>query len=262
MAEATASQNIWRSFSEAHEYLARKWDEDPVTTHPWEIGDPVGTGESQSVYVKMGQVGLMGIAKPALHRGGTPRAAHEKIVSDLAFGLGLPVPAVGLWDRGSAVGNRLFSVSAHAFPQAEPWEPTSRKMPLSDVALLHVRRVTSALSVLDRLVGETDRGGKHLLVDLDANPLRFASIDYAFSLSHVWPNVPSINLDPGRAYLPQGVDDCTVGEVAEAVRGITDEHIEKIVSRIPTQFLASDRADVIVRALKIRRENINTIVGV
>src|SRR5262249_52271844 len=132
--------------------------------------------------------GLRGLAKPGSKKSdGIARAAHEKIASDLAYHLELPVPPVTLWDRGEGShAERYVAISAWAFPTVFSWdEATSRPR--------GGRGDGPGKWPFETWIGATDRKSDHALVSKTTDgSLQLAFIDYAYSLSYVWsgPNAP------------------------------------------------------------------------
>jgi hypothetical protein len=94
---------IIRCFQTDVETVADAWRLETLTSLAWSSpGNPgEAGGQAQGFFVKCG--GLTGFAKPSKQANeppdAPPRAAHEKIASDLAFDLRLPVPPVVMWRR-------------------------------------------------------------------------------------------------------------------------------------------------------------------
>lgn len=86
----------FRGFSAELELLADVWSTSAITTDTW---NPTGKrwGTSSQPFEVANQNNIRGVAKPgAAINDRCLRAAHEKIVSDLAYVLGLPIPPVVL----------------------------------------------------------------------------------------------------------------------------------------------------------------------
>ena len=105
----------YRRFAEADERIAARWSNQPEAIDQIDLGLPIGRGEAGSFHATSDK-GCRGACKPAFGPTGIARAAHERIASDLARKLNLPVPAVCLWTN--PVTGELFSISAWAFAQA------------------------------------------------------------------------------------------------------------------------------------------------
>ena len=108
-----------RKFAAEIETVATAWRSPATTALPWSVRGRPGEegGSAQGYFVEY--EALLGFAKPSVSPGLVPVAAQEKIVSDLAYDLGLPVPPVLLWDRGDRNDKlfrcqiRLVSTSPH-----------------------------------------------------------------------------------------------------------------------------------------------------
>src|SRR5207249_599738 len=116
-------------------------------------------GEADGFFVTAGD--LSGYGKPGSSASlARPRAAYEKIASDLAFDLGLPVPPCLLWERpGAGVGQEKHCcVSLVPFQQAWQWRQV-RHLPPENLEriLLEVKEPMSAMVPFDTWVGNGDR---------------------------------------------------------------------------------------------------------
>jgi hypothetical protein len=108
----------YRCFAEADEKTADGWSMQPEAVDQWTLGNNIGRGEAGAFHGTSDK-GCRAACKPAFGANGTPRAAHERIASDLARGLLLPVPPVCLWTNPAT--QDLFAISAWAFGQALTW---------------------------------------------------------------------------------------------------------------------------------------------
>jgi hypothetical protein len=123
----------YRGFSAELESLATQWSATAVATDVWKPNGRTFGGESQTIGVTNGL--RNDVAKPgrALQNDQAKicYAAHEKIVSDLAFHLKLPVPPVVLWERSDATKAqwRWCSISAWAFPGARKFSEVGAAIP-------------------------------------------------------------------------------------------------------------------------------------
>jgi hypothetical protein len=166
-----------RCFAAADETHAAGWADTVEAADIWTIGAQVGTGESGSLHV-INSDGRKAVCKPAFAGDATPRAAHEKIASDLAFQLQLPVPAVSLW---TSPPGPLYAISAWAFAQAMAWGGLTTQLTAS--FMKNASPAFSAARVFHTWIGDTDHGGNagNVLVDLDSDEdaPRVAFIDHA-----------------------------------------------------------------------------------
>jgi hypothetical protein len=122
-----------RGFPPEIETLASAWSAIAVTQEAWKPNGRTFGGESQTIGVTNGA--RNDVAKPGrILLNDQTRicyAAHEKIVSDLAFHLRLPVPPVVLWERADANATqwRWCSISAWAFPGARKFSELGANIP-------------------------------------------------------------------------------------------------------------------------------------
>jgi hypothetical protein len=144
----------YRCFAQADEAISDQWSRETSTTESWTLGGPIGSGESASSHV-LSSSGRRGAGKPAHATDGTPRAAHEKIASDLAYHLGLPVPAVCLWTNPT--DGARYAVSVWAFSQALTWADMIPK--LTAPFLQNAGKVFSAARVFQTWIADSDHNG-------------------------------------------------------------------------------------------------------
>ena len=256
-----------RSFSAEVETLSAEWRAEVVSSLSWEASEArARPGEAEGFFVRCGERG--GYAKPGKNKppvGDHPRAAHEKIASDLAFELGLPVPPCVLWERPNPGQGqeRFVAVSAVPFTPVLPWAEAKRT-DAGRRALRAMARAPSAMAVFDTWVGNTDRhnDGNVLLQEDDrrAPPVaRIAYIDYANALSYGWPEgkwaTAGVVLPyPGPPDVVVDID--AMSEVISMVTGFRRATIEEIVGRIPGQFLSDPKREIILKGLLHRQEQI------
>jgi hypothetical protein len=175
----------FRSFSAELELLSDVWSTSAITTDAWNPTGKRWATNSQPFEVS-NQNNIRGVAKPgAIINDRCLRAAHEKIVSDLAYVLSLPIPPVVLWDCGEAhVGDRYTAISAMAFARANEWPIARQRLTAAQTA--GASRVAGAMRAFDTWVAASDRKGDHVLVrdDEAKDAIGIAQIDYAFALSY------------------------------------------------------------------------------
>ena len=258
------SDLTYRRFSSDLESIAEQWASEICTQEEWEFKDYFGRSESKPFRVKKLGSNLLGFAKPGVKKNdGTPRAAHEKIASDLAYHLQLPVPPVILWDRGTHddVPERYVCISMLAFAPAHPWNEVINH--LSDQEKAQIIPVASAMLAFETLISADDRRSDHVLVNYqdEDKVIRFAFIDYAFSLSRSWAegNAPC---GAACSYLPGGKDDSTISQIADKISGLDEEMIRTVVGRVPAEFLQLDKQKLIINNLLDRKNRVGTLLGV
>jgi hypothetical protein len=111
-----------RRFAAATRAIEASWCANACSGDSWRPTGPEWQTNNRPVQLVNGS-GLLGVQKPGdVAPTNSHTAATEKIVADLAAVIGLPVPPVTLWDRGSATaGFQFVSVSAWAFEQPLTW---------------------------------------------------------------------------------------------------------------------------------------------
>jgi len=253
-----------RRFSKEIEALASVWSNSAMTTDIWHPTGRNWQTNSQPFEV-INANNLRGVAKPgAMLADRCLRAAHEKIVSDLAYLLGLPIPPVILWDRGEAhVGDRNCAISAIAFTKYVEWQ---RAMPtLTPKQKEMARNAAGGMRAFDTWVAASDRKGSHVLVedDGDQTKLGLAQIDYAFALSYetLIGRQPR-QADPRPAF-PDNVnfDVGATAAVTNAILALEEKQIAEIVNRIPARYFIENARDVIISSLFGRRIALKSLLG-
>jgi hypothetical protein len=146
-----------RGFSPELEAIAAAWFERVSSADWWPPNGKPVAASTCGVWRSTNAHGVEAAIKPARTYGiGARAAAHEKIASDLAFVLGLPVPPVLLLQRPSPP--RWCAVSAWAFSEAQPLAPGA-SLPTRAVSAL------AALAAFDFWIGAADRSLRNVVVD-------------------------------------------------------------------------------------------------
>lgn len=254
----------YRNFSNESETLAARWADMVQTNDHWELVEKVSQAlkepdtESSPDVAQNGPIKC--VAKPSSDT--KPRAAIEKIASDLAYHLDLPVPAVLLWDRGEGTHDlRYFALIAWAFQPFLVWDKATDSLSDSEKAAL--TPVFSAIKVFELWISAEDRGSKHTLVyvqDTNRGP-QIAFIDYAHSLCHRWDRKEYPD-QKNRSFMPLSEDRNTVVQVIEKIENLDDGLIERIVNRIPENYLSSQKRDIIIQNLLSRRPNLRAMLKI
>jgi hypothetical protein len=241
-------------FAPERDRLAQAWSDIAFTELHWRKIENVGHGESGCELVEE-PGGLRGFAKPAVSkRQRLFRGAHEKIAFDLAHACGIPVPPVLLYRASSG---QLFSISAPAFYEFEPWNsPLSKSLTSKGSCLQSVSAAFAAGRVFHTWIADQDRKDEHVLLDLRARPeaMGLAFIDHAMSLSHSWKTAVTARWDICDSYLPGVPPNVTaLGQTVGLIQSCSDRLIKEICNRVPVDFLPDDRRDIIVAQLIQRR---------
>lgn len=242
------------------ETLAADWAKKAVSTDPWVETGPFGGSDSAPFKVALGT--LEGLAKPGVRKP-EPYAATEKIISDLAYHVGMPVPPVVLWDRGSdpkfaPPAERYVAISAWVF--AEDWTWDKALPGLKDEEKKALEPVFSGMRVFDTWVSANeDRAGKHALLN-SKDFSQMAFIDYAFSMLRYWKdtNYPDGGL---QGFNPMTDDRAAMKHVAERIAALDSKVIDEIVTRVQDNYLNALQKSIICANLKHRATRILDIVG-
>lgn len=243
-----------RWFSSDVESLSPEWRETIVDERVWTQVDPdqefQGHGEAGGFFVTSGT--LDGYAKVS---GDIFRAANEKIASDLAYDLRLPVPPVVLIEPQG----RKCSVSS--IPFRAPWKWGHVKT-LPDIAAMtpRVSQISSAMVVFDTWVDNSDRSndGNVIVSAALPDPPGVAYIDYAYSLAKDWGEQQAPDIAAVRGPFPQvgELDRDLVNEAIGKIADLKDSHIRQVVTRIPDEFLPEARRNVVADGLIARRDRL------
>ena len=251
-----------RNFQGPAAAVASTWARSVNAPHNWRMGR-ARWGTNSKPFEVVNEAGLVGVAKPGANvsEPDLPRAAHEKIASDLGFLLELPIPPVTLCDSSSDFDERYVAVSAWAFSRAVEWQKVVTQLSSSrrDLAVA----VSSAMAVFDTWIAASDRKDSHVLVndDGDDSKLDLAYIDYAFSLTKEWAtgNGP---VDKMRPALPiRSLAPFEALNIVDNIEALDDQKITQIVNRIPPDYLPDRRKRIIISNLLSRRAQLRALVA-
>jgi hypothetical protein len=189
----------------------------------------------------------------------------------LAYDLALPVAPVTLWNRGPQANGdcQYVAISAVPFSQPREWGKINGDPTLSSLTESIRKRmspVISAMCVFDAWLHNTDHDNHpgNLLVSVDPDetlPLRLAYIDYAYSMTHSWPND-----EWGAAACPPpydrhvAVDMNVIKDTAGRVQAMPEATIREVVERIPSEFVNDADRMKLVRGLLDRQRRITEIL--
>ena len=240
-----------RHFVDEIELTATSWFEKPFV-NDWRIDParPTLRGETGPRWAVNTRSGAVGVAKPIKKTLSNPNAAHEKIASDLAYLLDLPVPPVALWDRGPhQLENRYVCVSLAVFEHA-----------LEDRSAIEAARASAQL-ITPAIGGmyafydwatAADRHDRHVLYGAFGGKEGLAFIDFGRSFDPMFERDMD-NYEHRAKYL----DDTSLrarDEVRTRIDELDDGTIRQVVYRIPEVFLPRARKTTIINRLLARRE--------
>jgi hypothetical protein len=267
LAPVRVGANI-RKFSTDCEALAEQWIKGAVLPMPWvEERQPALTqGVEGGLWVSAAP--YRAYAKPRLLVDPLirPIAAVEKIASDLAYYLALPVPPVTLWERlGVWSESRAVAVSAVPFAGVERWEMVQQHPTLEALVMPHCHAVMSKMFVFDTWLECYDHAEHpgNLLFQIDsAGDAVFAYIDYSWAMTHHWKGAGYQNGYVAPLYTQKAnLSPSHVIEAIEAVESVPDAVINHVVERIPGEFLSHLDAQLIAAGLRYRRDHLRRMVS-
>jgi hypothetical protein len=254
--------SAFRSFPGHVAVLGDTWMRMVETRVTWTPTGKTWSTESKPFMVSDG--GVLGIAKPGEAKGdGIARAAHEKIASDLAYHLDLPIPPVVLWRRSPCPAGAHPCCSISAIAYAQPLDLGSNMNLITGPLLDDARRITSAIAAFDSWIGAQDRHHGNAIIDADTSGgLRMAFIDYAYSLSHTWKASPGQNqfVNTFAAFFG-GVLPVVVEEVVDRIGALAREAIESCVRSIPNDFMHPADRQLVLDQLLQRRVTLRSVCG-
>ena len=197
-------------------------------------------------------------------------AAREKIASDLAFDLSLPVPPALLTAQPGAPplpGGAV--VSLVMYPVQWAWEHVRWKTPDDHVVQAALERVfaesAAGMLVFDTWLGQLDHDDHpHNIVwgydPKDLADTRLVYLDFARSLGCLdcweegkWQEVVRA---PFPHRLTETLNDARLADAISKVGALSEESIQKIVMRVPDDYLDSGRKSVVVEGLLGRRRQL------
>lgn len=240
--------------------VTRTWRDVIVSAHDWEsAGPPAKPGAMGGSFMRCRQTQRVAWFKPAASASGNRMLAREKIASDLAHELKLPVPSVlllrncgeeGLVERGC-----LSLVRHHEQPELADVLPGSTNMSPA-LKSLFAAYLDSRIIAFDAWIGNRDRGSaRNTVIGYEnGEPPEILFIDYALSMDWTCANRTAIS----RVELPEPLDEFFkpegVIEGARQISELADDRILSIVSRIPDDFMDRTARDLLASDLIERRQ--------
>ncbi len=198
------------------------------------------------------------------------RAAREKIASDLAFELGLPVPPVLL---ATFPPGLPACISLVMYPRQFAWEHIkSQSLDESDLGVALARALPQCGSMLafDTWIKQMDHGDHPHNIVLGYVPGQLATselvfLDFAFSMGFDrswneggWRDVRKAHFPP---LMLEQLDSERLEDGVRRIESLADETIATIIDRIPEPFLPRDQAGVIKEGLMGRKNLIRGVLS-
>lgn len=256
--------------------LCRQWRNETFSLLPWQRdnANPIAPGEAGGFLVRAQGFERAAYLKPGrAFADQTPRAANEKIVSDIGSDVGLSVPPVLLYRRPDAlIGEEAnCCVSLIMYSEHHNWELLWNLNVFPEVIRLLVRDALSRYSrtfALDLLIGQTDRNnGRNVVLGADAAVppnTEFLFLDHAYTLNHQnrwhgdgWRNMQMV---PVPDVFRQSLRKEAVLQAADQLRDVRDGAIRDVVERIPEDYMDGATKQVVVAGLNGRKHLLRSFV--
>lgn len=214
------------------------------------------TGDLQGFLVEARGFPRTAFLKPGIAQQGPARfhAAREKIASDLAFDLGLPVPPAILWRRPRG-GEMRVVLSLVKYPRQLAWafvEQGEMRPPGIDTALAtRAFRSASGMLAFDAWVDQHEHARHHpgnIVWGFDPSDPPASGIvflDYANALGSggQWWTPENRIEEPGfPSLLLPHLDPTVLDEVVRRIEGFSLTALTEIVDRVPDDFLPRARS--------------------
>lgn len=249
------------------EKLRTIWRTELLSTDTWTISTigQIAAGEAGGFRVENPIAPFGAYLKPRnLHPGGTPRAANEKIVADLAYELGMSVPPVVLYHRNPVTAGEESRCCLSLVMYGEIYEwgclfgatkwvlPEPAKGLVLNIIRSSMARYSETLA-LDLLIGQTDRHSDRNVVfgidPTDQADAAFMFVDHSFTLNHDkrwdakgWTNIGAVPLPD---VFRESLSKPRLVTGAEKIAALPDETVRSIVWRIPDEYMAEQQKKVV-----------------
>lgn len=253
----------YRHFSPDREALAKSWAEAAMTSEVWTSKEKYKDTESKPFKAERSD-GFLGLAKPGEPKGDDDaHAAHEKLASDFAYHLGLPIAPAILWDRGDGFATRYVSISAWAFDSCDSWDRLGATITVEQK--IEIAPVFSAMAVFETWISAGDRNkGDAVLIDsASTSPVGLSFYDYAFSMSKYWKTTHSHH-GKATSFFPAGItwQEKAGKAMADKIKGLSPTLVREIVTRIPTTYLTILKKNNIHANLIERSSELYKLMGI
>lgn len=255
--------------------IIRQWTENLFTEMEWRADDAFSfePGEAGGFIAVADGFPYKGYLKPVNPSDHTnhPRAANEKIVSDLAARLGLSVSPVLLYRRNNCPENHDTCACVSLIVYPEQFEMSQMRIvdgPVREIVNSVVAR-SSGIIALDTYVGNMDRNSERNIVfgfnKYHPAESSFVFLDYSNSLNmnNRWANQGWRQVDPPPIYEPfqNGVDINNLMETVQMLEALPDELLRYVVTRIPEDYVPGNHKNIIVEGLMGRRQLIRNVIS-
>jgi hypothetical protein len=233
-----------------------------VNTEEWvqhiEQALAIQPGEAGGFLVRSVQSDQLGYLKPLNHNAQVPRAAYEKIASDLAYEARISVPPVVLHRRPNPPAGQPKEVAISlVWGRSSVWgdlcnlSDPNGGIPASPPALRELVRIVlarnSGVLAFDAWLRNTDRNNARNAIvayDVGEGPGTILYLDFSYTMDYDrhWSNgnyqsFAKVNIPP---FFASCVERQLVREAAERIAGLSSDLVAGIVARMPDDFLKAD----------------------
>jgi hypothetical protein len=256
-----------RRFDPDIEGMARECYENPTIKSEFTANGGMqggGTGSRQAIVRQTGRTAWIKPARAAADNQSC--VANEKIASDLAYKLGLPVaPVQIILEHGQADFPAIVVASYAASAQPRPW-PVGQLGHLNEDQRRSLAGPLGAMRVFHAWIDDHDHdwnAGNALLDVIDEQTVRPIFIDYSFSLTRQWmpPAPPPARNWNSRNGPYQNLDGPTALAAIDQINQLALNDIEAIIKRVPEAVLSGAAGDALASGLFERRANLKGLLG-
>lgn len=196
----------------------------------------------------------------------TARAAREKICSDLAADLGVPVPPAILCRRAGAQRNNeeaYVVVTLFMYPTQFHWGSVRDTLDdgdeLSRIMRTLLPHVSARAFAFDTWVLQGDHNDHDSNISFGYDPSEpsrrgYVFLDYAmalrFGLEADWEQSGAAGFPPR---MKRDLDTASLAEAVSNIEALPESRIRDVVGRIPQEFLPPDDASQIIQGLVARQ---------
>jgi len=225
----------FRKFAPGIEDIALGAIASPILDDEFDQLSPASSTADGAFQIGLRKSDRMAFAKPSKnHDRAWKTVVHEKIASDLAFDLGLPVPPVHVL-RGTARAGMApwLAVSYIVFPEPRPFSDR-KKSNIPDEYWQRFNGLASAMRVFYTWINDVDHGG-HEQNFLFGKPtpdaeIELAFIDHSYSLAHSARK--NDHLAKPIHQLFSQLDQTATREIATQIIAFPKSRIEYLVNRL------------------------------
>lgn len=225
--------STFRNFDPGIEQIAISAAEDPFLEGGFRQEGQASNTADGAFLVELPSIGRRAFAKPANnHDKAWQTAVHEKLASDLAFDLKLPVPPVHIIAGGEGFAPWL-AISHIPFPTPRPFSDRGQAG-IAEDSWQPLQPVATAMRVFYTWINDVDHGGheQNFLFGRPAagSEVALAFIDHSYSISHTLP--ARQELAPTVHGLFSNDSHDVMREVASRIEAINRSRIEHLVHRL------------------------------